>query len=136
MAKQPSKQAAASSRLTLAKLEKFMQRRNKSEFSSNLQFVIDAEDCGITVDDLGPVTKVLGVNGHHAAYKWETPFGTLQEAGGRLTLYRPVSGETKDFLSRMNGIMTEVLGYPPANAKEQAAARTRRIKARLSKGPR
>jgi len=67
--------------LTKEKLEKFVDMRNESEFCSNLQFEIDANECGFSVKDLGKVTKVE--LGH---YEWQTPFGTLREVAGHVSL--------------------------------------------------
>ena len=67
--------------LTQAKLDKFIRIRNKTEFSSNLQFVFDAKEAGFEVKDLGDVTKI---DENH--YEWETPFGTLREYDHILTL--------------------------------------------------
>jgi hypothetical protein len=71
---------------SLAQLEKFVKVRNRSGFSSNLQFAFDAEACGFDVKDLGEPVKV-GVPGS-AAYHWETPHGTLIEVGGEMMLRR------------------------------------------------
>lgn len=67
--------------LTVAKLEKFVNRRNKSEFSSNLQFQIDIEACGFRIKDLGDVKKT-----DDGIYYWLTPYGMLVECGGRMSL--------------------------------------------------
>lgn len=60
--------------LSLAKLKRFVTTRNKSGFSSNLQFGIDADECGFSVADLGPVEK------YDWGYSWQTPFGRLIES--------------------------------------------------------
>lgn len=54
--------------LTVKKLERFVKTRNKSGFSSNLQFQIDANACGFSVGDLGEVQPFMlnGVKG----YQW------------------------------------------------------------------
>ena len=67
--------------LTKAKLLRFIKERNKSPFHSNLQFQIDANACGFSVDDLGPCTKVA--TGH---YYWDTPAGLLVEIGQTMKL--------------------------------------------------
>lgn len=57
--------------LTKAQLRRFVQRRNQSGFNTNLQFQIDANECGFKVSDLGDVTK-LTVDGF-TAYLWNVP---------------------------------------------------------------
>jgi len=66
--------------LTKAKLEKYVKVRNKADFHSNMQFQIDAEECGFSMADLGPAKK----EGYD--YTWATPFGTLREHRGLLSL--------------------------------------------------
>ena len=67
--------------LTLKKLERFVNTRNRSEFNSNLQFQIDASSCGFKVSDLGDVKKT-----GDGTYYWITPHGMLVECGGRMFL--------------------------------------------------
>lgn len=70
--------------LTEAKLKRFVKTRNKSGYSSNLQFQIDANTCGFNVSDLGEVE----VHEHRAmkVYVWATKWGLLTECG-KLTLH-------------------------------------------------
>lgn len=60
--------------LSLAKLQRFVSTRNKSGFSSNLQFGIDADECGFSSVDLGQAMKT------DDGYSWRTPFGILRES--------------------------------------------------------
>lgn len=60
--------------LTSAQLEKFVKVRNKSGFTSNLQFQIDAEECGFKIADLPTVEKTEEGN-----YKWTHAEWTLYE---------------------------------------------------------
>jgi len=75
--------------LTKAKLRRFVTRRNRSSFRSNLQFMIDAQAEGFEVDTLGtPIPFMIdGFKG----YKWRpttTDGGALDlvEFGHRLYL--------------------------------------------------
>jgi hypothetical protein len=70
--------------MTKEQLLKFIKIRNSSGYSSNLQFSIDAEEAGFKVEELGAVEKV-GLR-HAPAYHWQTPWGTLIETGGELSL--------------------------------------------------
>lgn len=71
------------STLTIAKLRKFVKVRNKSGYSSNMQFWSDAKHtCGFDPEELGDPIK--GKSGHWPAYRWTTPFGNLYEVGGRM----------------------------------------------------
>jgi hypothetical protein len=67
--------------MTRNQLERFVSIRNKSRFSSNLQFSFDAKQAGFNAKDLGDPVK-LG-EGH---YTWQTPHGVLTEFAGRLSL--------------------------------------------------
>lgn len=67
--------------MTKQQLMRFIKRRNASMFDTNLQFQIDAEACGFRIGDLGKATW----NGYNA-YVWETPYGTLREVRGKLSL--------------------------------------------------
>lgn len=67
--------------MTEDQLKRFIAIRNTSGFDSNLQFHLDLGEAGLTVDDLGPVTKI---DAHH--YTWQTPFGILREHYGELVL--------------------------------------------------
>lgn len=64
---------------TTDNLLKLCKIRNKSGFSSNLQFQIDCEAAGIKLADLGPAIKQ-----DDGSYKWELPGGALVESGGKL----------------------------------------------------
>lgn len=55
--------------LTMNKLKRFVKVRNKSEFSSNFQYQIDAEQCGFEVKDLGAV-RVFHIDGSKG-YEWK-----------------------------------------------------------------
>jgi hypothetical protein len=69
---------------TKAQLLAFIKRRNKSMYSSNLQFQIDAEAAGFNVSDLGDAGRCIvgGIQG----YAWATPHGRLVEVCGKLSL--------------------------------------------------
>ena len=62
----------------------FIKTRNASPFASNLQFQIDARECGFDAGDLGmaEVTEIDGLKPYH----WRTPHGRLVEMGGCLSL--------------------------------------------------
>jgi hypothetical protein len=63
-------------------LLKFIRIRNKSGFSSNLQFAIDATEAGVDVDLLGDAMKA-----DDGGYEWQTPHGLLVERpNGQLEL--------------------------------------------------
>jgi hypothetical protein len=68
--------------MTKKQLEKFVKLRNKSPHASNLQFQIDAEECGFKVSDLGEI-RVIG-DDHF--YMWDTPHGFLREHRGVMSL--------------------------------------------------
>lgn len=69
--------------VTKAKLERFIKVRNKSMFSSNLQFQIDLDECGLTLADIGQaVRRDEGAGG----FMWATPCGKLIEERGELRL--------------------------------------------------
>ena len=70
--------------LTKPKLLKFIKIRNKSPYNSNLQFSIDADSCGIKLEDLGEVKKLEDGYG----WEWDTEFGKLQELLGKLRLVK------------------------------------------------
>jgi hypothetical protein len=69
--------------MTKAQLKRFVSRRNKSEFQTNLQFKIDAEACGFRISELGEARKI----GDHM-YIWDTPHGFLREHHGVMSLER------------------------------------------------
>jgi hypothetical protein len=60
--------------LNKSALLKFIRIRNKSGFSSNLQFSFDAREAGINLDLLGDARKSDG-----GGYEWQTPHGLLVE---------------------------------------------------------
>lgn len=67
--------------MTRAQLDRFIRIRNKSGFNSNLQFISDAEEAGFDAVELGNATKH-----DFGTYTWTTPYGTLTERDGCLTL--------------------------------------------------
>ena len=71
--------------MTKQQLEKFIKIRNKSDFSSNLQFEIDAHSADLKISELGKSKKVITEEGYED-YVWKTPFGTLREHQGALSL--------------------------------------------------
>lgn len=70
--------------LTREQLLAFIKTRNASPFSSNLQFRIDAAECGFDAADLG--MPEVGEADGFKTYSWSTPHGRLVEMGGFLTL--------------------------------------------------
>lgn len=62
----------------------FIKTRNASPFASNLQFQIDAHECGFDAGDLG-MAEVIETDGLKT-YLWRTPHGRLVEMGGFLSL--------------------------------------------------
>ena len=62
----------------------FIKRRNASPFASNLQFRIDADECGFDPADLG--MPEVGEADGFTTYTWRTPHGRLVEMGGFLSL--------------------------------------------------
>jgi len=73
--------------MTLAQLKKFIATRNRSEFSSNLQFQVDCEESGFSCEDLGDAVKVVNDDGHMCGWRWDTPHGPLYESrDGQLRL--------------------------------------------------
>lgn len=52
-----------------SKLLKFVDRRNKSEHASNLQFQIDLEGSGMKIADIGPALRLPDGSG----YQWFIP---------------------------------------------------------------
>ena len=62
----------------------FIKTRNASPFASNLQFQIDAHECGFGAGVLGApeATETDGLK----TYIWRTPHGRLVEMGGFLSL--------------------------------------------------
>lgn len=74
-----------SQKLTKQKLLNFIKTRNASECNSNLQFEVDATNCGFEIKDLGKPEK-FPIDNIFCGYKWITPFGTLIEGNGKLRL--------------------------------------------------
>jgi hypothetical protein len=66
--------------MTKTQLKKFISMRNKSSLTTNLQFAIDANECGFYATELGDAKKI------DDGYCWNTPHGTLVERHGRLEL--------------------------------------------------
>lgn len=66
---------------TKTQLEKFIKLRNASEFSSNMQFEIDAQSCGFHSRDLGQAEPYK-----EHCWQWQTPYGLLVEWRGQLAL--------------------------------------------------
>jgi hypothetical protein len=64
--------------LTKAKLQRFVKIRNKSGFSSNFQFYIDAQECGFDPKELGDGKKCKDFY-DTGEYHWQTPWGKLIE---------------------------------------------------------
>lgn len=66
-------------------LKEFVKVRNESSFQNNMQFAIDAEECGFRINELGEAKKIENENGT-VTYVWNTPFGQLIEEMGKLRL--------------------------------------------------
>jgi hypothetical protein len=60
-------------------LLRFIEIRNASGFSSNLQFSIDAGEAGFKVEELGQAFRQWGEDGQINGYRWDTPYGVLVE---------------------------------------------------------
>lgn len=69
------------SKITEAKIAKFIKIRNESPHQSNMQFEFDARQAGFSVADMPKPEKVD--EGH---YVWHFPFGKLVEQYGKLRL--------------------------------------------------
>jgi hypothetical protein len=70
---------------TREQLLAFIKRRNASPYMSNLQFEIDARECGFRAQDLGDPEVLDDETGR--SYVWDTPHGRLVErVGGKLSL--------------------------------------------------
>jgi hypothetical protein len=67
-------------------LIKFVNIRNSSPFANNLQFSIDAEECGFEVEELGKPVSFYQLEGDVKGYMWKTKFGMLEEVHGKLNL--------------------------------------------------
>jgi hypothetical protein len=59
---------------TKQQLQRFVTKRNKSGFASNLQFAFDAKECGFDVEDLGQAHRL-----ETGGYRWSTGHGHLIE---------------------------------------------------------
>ena len=73
--------------MTKEQLLKFIRIRNRSEFTSNLQFGIDADEAGFKVEELGSPSRTWDESGQANGYRWETPFGELRERWFKLALF-------------------------------------------------
>lgn len=73
--------------MTKAQLEKFIKIRNKSDYQSNLQFLIDARSCGLDLKELGNPKRQKNEDGFED-FVWGTPFGKLVEHYGELSLVK------------------------------------------------
>lgn len=91
--------------LTTKQLTRFVNMRRKSQFSSNLQFQIDAEHCGFSADQLpNPIKfKIDGCTG----YQWDIPVKDrdvpvrMVEYGRNIGVdYDPESIELMEFVKR------------------------------------
>lgn len=65
--------------MTRKQLQKFCDIRNASEFASNLQFQIDLEEAGLSLEVIGQAYRVWDENGQVNGYRWDTPVGVLRE---------------------------------------------------------
>jgi hypothetical protein len=74
--------------ISKTQLKKFVRVRNESEFSSNLQFQIDAQECGFEAKDLGDPRRVMDTryDNHPVGYCWVTEHGVLVEYHHKLFL--------------------------------------------------
>ncbi len=68
--------------MTKRQLEKFIARRNNSEFQSNLQFSFDLAAEGIKMQELGKCV----FDPKDKSWGWDTKFGKLKEIDGQLML--------------------------------------------------
>lgn len=67
--------------MTKNQLLKFVKMRNESPHSTNLQFMLDLETCGLRVKDFEGPREIA--EGH---WEWDTPHGTLIEQNGKMRL--------------------------------------------------
>ena len=81
---QVSREAGRRERPTREQLLAFIKTRNASPFASNMQFQIDAHECGFDAAELGP--PEVGETEGLKTYIWRTPHGRLIEMGGLLSL--------------------------------------------------
>lgn len=70
--------------MNLKQMQKFVKLRNRSSFNTNLQFMIDMDECGIEAKELENCTNL---NDRIGCW-WDTPVGVLVELHGKLTLYK------------------------------------------------
>ena len=66
-------------------VQNFVDVRNKAQFHTNLQFLLDASMCGFKASDLG-VAQARIRDGYSFCY-WELPFGILVERDYKLRLF-------------------------------------------------
>lgn len=77
--------------LTIKKVQKFIQFRNKSEFDSNLSFMFDCDRAGFNYKELGQAKNLPHaekVNGRYWQFYWDLPFGILVESHLKLRLFK------------------------------------------------
>ncbi len=73
--------------MTKEQLKHFIKVRNESGFTSNLQFGIDADECGFKVEELGTPHRIKGAGiNFYTGWSWDTPHGELREIHGNLSL--------------------------------------------------
>lgn len=88
--------------MTKTQLKKFLKLRNSSEFTSNLQFQIDADACGFRVSELGKAKEVKLLS-DVSAWVWKTEHGYLIELGRSMVLYETWG----EFLESSNRVIRE-----------------------------
>ena len=85
---------------------KFIRLRNSSEFDSNLQFQLDMDAAELKLKDIGKAVKFTDFDKQEVGWCWETPFGTLKEAGGKMSLHRNLL--TRKQSEKMNKAISKV----------------------------
>lgn len=93
-------------------LRRFVKTRNKSGHASNLQFQIDANACGFSVDDLGTPVKFTadGFTGYLWRFDVADGRAWLIEFGGVLYLKNePDSVDMFDLFERKGEVVNEIV---------------------------
>lgn len=76
--------------LTIQKVRKFVRIRNKSEFDSNLSFIVDCMEAGFEYKELGQAKHLphaQKIGDQYYQFYWDLPFGILVENFGRMRLF-------------------------------------------------
>lgn len=90
--------------IKLKQLRRFVSKRNKSEYSGNLQFDIDANSCGFKAKDLGDVVSftIDGFRGYEWKVDTDEGKARLIEFGRTIYLADNDDDDTKSMLKLMD----------------------------------